>query len=196
LSSGYCLSTIKNFDENEEDILIDRILPCIKPAFKNECSIDCISFNCPNILKEKRPTISIGIVKVKMVGNSPPKISYYGDTGEGNYISNLSLETEKLSENFFPTVKDVSSSVNKLFLVDLDKIECGRIKVNNILVEKNEAIGIFLRVNDFIYNNGDTQIYDYNQIYNNVRPFNLSVHIKEVSKIDINELRIKKIKYI
>ena len=60
LSSGYCLSSIKNFKIENENIFTDRMIPCIKPPFKNVCVIDCISFNSPNILRKKRGMISIG----------------------------------------------------------------------------------------------------------------------------------------
>jgi hypothetical protein len=184
LSSGFCLANTKNITNLNNPIFNDRLIPCIKLPFKKKGFINCISYNSPNILKKKRPTISIAIVKVLMDRTSGPIITYYGSTGEENCISAAPLVTDNIEARIIPVVKESSSPVNQLFLVDLNKNQCGRIKVNNILVEKNEAIGIFVRVNTIIRGITESKIGKVDEedtkYIDCVRPINMTIHVQEV----------------
>ena len=118
-----------------------------------------------------------------------PIISYYGNTGEG-YISACPLVTETIGNSIIPVVKETSSPVNQLYLIDLNNNQCGRIKVDNILVNPNEAVGIFVRVNSIIQETSDSkigQLDNTNSIYTDfIRPFHVSIHVQEISDKDVN----------
>ena len=123
--------------------------------FKKKGLINCISYNSPNILRKKRPSISIAIIKVSMDSTIGPTITYYGSTGEGNCISAASLVTEVIDDSIIPVVKESSSPVNQLYLVDLDNNQCGRIKVNDILI----------KIELYTLNNGKSNNAKINNIY-------------------------------
>ena len=156
LSSGFCLANPKDITTLENSTFNARLVPCTKLAFKKRGLINCISYNSPNVLGKKRPSISIALVKISMEDTSGPKISYFGSTGTG-LISACPLKTASKVGYLLPSVVETESPVNQLYFIDLNENQCGRIEVDNILVELNEAVGIYVRVNSIIEGSVDSK---------------------------------------
>ena len=93
--------------------------------------------------------------------------------------------TEAVVGNIVETVKDIPNPVNQLYYLDLNMNQCGRIKVDNLEVEEDEAVGIFVKANRIIQGTIESKIgkvNDPDRIYTDyVRPFTLNIHLKETS---------------
>ena len=124
----------------------------------------------------------IAIAILKLESTAIPRIEYYGDSEMlSNTISSIPLNKEKKSEYIIDTVVDDT----KLWYIDLDNTQCGKINVNNIAINDNEVLGIYVKAKEIIQpledikegkvNEADPKYYDY------VRPFILNIHIKETN---------------
>tara|TARA_Y100000385_G_scaffold123502_1_gene128399 strand:+ start:5086 stop:6015 length:930 start_codon:yes stop_codon:yes gene_type:complete len=178
LSSGRCLV---NLNKNiEETIFSDAPMPFIKIPFKNKAIIDCLTFSCPNLIRKKRTPIYLALAILKLESTVAPSIKYYGDVEMlSNSISSIAIDTYRDPNYIIDTVIDD----DKLWYIDLNSLQCGKINVDNIEIEEDEVIGVYIKVKEIIKSAEETKIGKVNSLdkefYDYVRPFIVNINVKE-----------------
>jgi len=179
LSSGKCLANIKKNNLNE-NIYTDTPMPFIKIPFKNKGIIDYLTFSSPNIFRKKRTPIYIALAILKLESTLKPKIKYYGDE---EMLSNTISSKELEKEYNMDYVIDIVKNIDKLWYIDLNSVQSGNINVDNIKINEDEVLGIYIRTKEIIKNIDESKMGKVNSndpiYYDYVRPFIVNVHIKE-----------------
>ena len=175
LSSGMCLASMKN---NEK-----VFCPLINLSYiDKKYTINNISFSSPNIFLENRTSLSKKIIKAKNINNNL-QFEFYGDKGLSNKISNKKLDVKTDDSNLYPTIDEKSEPINQLYYIDINKKSYGNIPVEEILIENNDLIGIYIRCNTIIsktFKSKHGKINDSNLKYiSNLKSFTLNLHISE-----------------
>lgn len=178
LSSGKCLANIKK--QFNETIFTDTPMPFVKIPFRNKAIIDYLTFSTPNISRKKRTPIYIALAVLRLESTLTPEIKYFGDEEMlSNTISSLELEKEHSAEYIVDTVKNI----DKLWYIDLNSVQCGNINVDNIEINEDEVLGIYIRTKEIIEKTDESKIGKVNSndpiYYDYVRPFIVNVHLKE-----------------
>lgn len=179
LSSGRCLANIRNID-NKENIFTDIPFPFINIPFKKRSIIKCLSYSTPNIIRKKRSSIYLGIVIMKMELNNVPLLKYYGDEESlSNIISNKPIDLHRNLDYKVETVIDDE----KLFYIDLNEKQSGKISVNDIIINEDEVVGIYIKVKNIIKETNNSKIGEINsndpKYFDYIRPFIVNIHITE-----------------